>query len=303
MKTLLAPTEDFIILERTELDADVSAGSNVTLTLQDNSGFSDNDYIVVGQLGAEKTELQQINAAVTAGTDVQVATLLHDHKKGAQVYRFRYNQRKFYGATESGGTFTELTADGSPVTIQVDDPQGTLLEYTGNEGYLYFKATYYNAETTDETAIGDSDEVEADESKRYCSIYGIRKQGGFTENPFLTDGRIETKRKQAENEINSHLLARYTLPLEEIPPLIQYVCEQLAAGYLHYEEFGSEGDGPKMLGEARGILKSIQKGTQRLIKADGSEVSGPSDLAQLDGMPDGSETGRDKVKFQLKDRY
>src|SRR5690606_2298954 len=98
MKQLLAPTEDFIKLERTELASDVSAGSNVTLALQNNDGMADNTYIVIGVEGSEKAELQQINAAVSPGANVQVATLKFAHKAGEPVVVYRYNKRKFYGS-------------------------------------------------------------------------------------------------------------------------------------------------------------------------------------------------------------
>lgn len=286
MKTLIAPTEDFIKLERSALDVDAAAGSSVTLTLLNNDGLSLNDFIVIGREGSEKAELQQINAAVVAGTDVQVATLKFAHKKGEPITLYRYNQRKFYGSLTATGTYVELTADGSPKDIQVDDPQGTLLEYTGSEGYIFFKATYYNSQSTDETATDDSEAVEADESKRYTSIYAIRVQAGLTQNPYINDSRIERKRKQAENEINSAIFARYPLPLTEIPPLIQNICELLAGGYVDFEEFGPDGEGKKWLGEARGMLKSIREGKQRLIGTDGAELTTASKTNVLRGYPD-----------------
>ncbi len=286
MKTLIAPTEDFIKLERSKLDADVAAGSNVTLTLLNNDGLALNGYLVIGIEGSEKAEIQIINVAVVAGTDVQVATLKFAHKKGEPVTLYRYNQRKFYGSILKAGSYVELTADGSPKDIQVDDPQGTILEYTGSEGYLFFKATYYNATTTDETATDDSEAVEADESKRYTSIYAIRVQAGLTNNPYINDARIERKRKQAESEINSCLISRYTLPLTEVPPLLNTICDLLAGGYIDFEEFGPEGEGKKWLGEARGILKAIKKGTQRLVATDGTELAVVSTTNVLKGYPD-----------------
>lgn len=285
MKTLIAPTEDFIKLERSTLDADVAAGSTVTLVLLNNDGYSDNDFIVIGREGSEKAELQQLDEAVVAGTDVRVAVLKFAHKKGEPVTRYRYNQRKFYGALTASGSYSELTSDGSPKAIQVDDPQGTILEYTTGEGYLFFKSTYYNSETTDETATDDSEAVEADESKRYTSLYQIRVQAGLTNNPYINDSRIERKRKQAENEINSCIAAMYPLPLDEVPPLLNTICDLLAGGYIDFEEFGPEGEGKKWLGEARGILKAIKKGTQILIGTDGQELTRNTSVGKLDSFP------------------
>lgn len=293
MRKLLAPTEDFIKGSRTRLAEIASKGSNVTLTLENNDGTAEDTYIVIGNEGSEKVEIQQINNAVVAGQEVRVATLLFDHEPGEPVTVYNFDKRKFYGCTTKDGSFVELTADGSPVLIRVSDPQGTLLEYTGVEGYLYFKATYFNSTTNEETNIADSEASLADETVRYCSIYGIRKMAGFTDNPYITDGRIEDKRRQAENEIDSAIFENYTLPLAEIPPLLTYVAECLAAGYLHYEEFGSEGAGVKKLGEARGILKAIQKGTQRLIGADHTELASGSTSggSNLSGYPDASTPG------------
>lgn len=299
MRTLLAPTEDFIKLERTKLNADVSAGSNVVLTLLNNDHLAENEFIVIGQEGSEAAELQRINAAVVAGTDVRVLTLLFDHKKGESVTKYRYDKRKFYGSLTATGTYAELTASGSPIVIQVDDPQGTLLEYTGGEGYTYFKSTYYNSRDLTETAIADSEAVLADESKRYATLYAIRVQAGLTENPYINDSRVEAKRKQAENEINSTLFNRYTLPLSEVPPLIQRICELLAGGYLDYEQFGPDGIGVKWLGEGRGLLKSIQDGRQRLIGGDSTELTVVSTTNVLAGYPDNDGEDDDDTPERL----
>ena len=187
MLIITAPTEDFIKLERTTLNADVSAGSNVSLSLENNDHLADNEFIVIGQEGSEVAELQQINDAVVAGQSVQVETLLFNHKKGEQVTKYRYNERKFYGCTTRTGTFVELVADGSPKAIQVDDPQAAIIEYTGAEGYIYFKATYYNSEESLETDIDDAEIIVSEESTRYTSLYAIRVQAGLTQNQFITD--------------------------------------------------------------------------------------------------------------------
>lgn len=303
MRTLYAPTEDFIKKERTYLTADVTAGTNVDLTLASNDGMANETFIVIGQEGGEVAELQQINEAVTPGASVQVATLLRNHKAGEPVTVYRYNKRKFYGSTTADGTFNELTTDGSPVVIQVDDPQGTLLEYTGVEGYTYFYATYFNSADNTETSADDATVTLADESARYASIYGIRKMAGFTENPYLSDGRVESKRQQAENEINSSLFNQYSLPLAEVPAIITYICECLAAGYIHYEEYGGDGEGGKKLGEARALLKSIANGTQKLLASDLTQLEVVQSPNRLRGYPNGSETGGDTRKFTLSKKF
>jgi phage gp36-like protein len=231
---------------------------------------------------------------------ITVATLKFNHVKDEPFTLYRFNKRKFYGATSQTGSFTELTSDGSPKDISVDDPQGTLFEYSGSE-LTYFKATYFNSETSEETDIADSDAVLADESTRYASIWAIRKHAGLAGNPLYSDVRLEMKRKQAENEINSALAAKYILPLSEVPALLSQICELLAAGYIDYEEFGKNGEGVKWLGEARSLLKAIQNGTRLLIGSDGLELARQTKVGVLDGYPNDEDT--DAAQFSMSDRY
>jgi len=301
MRTLSAITEDFIKLERTRLSADIAAGTNVTLPLESSDGLSANDFIVIGYEGNELAELQQINQSVSSDTAARVATLKFNHVKGEPITKYRYNQRKFYGSLTENGSFTELTADGSPKGIQADDPQGTLLEYTGDEGYLYFKAIYYNSVQALETDIADAVAVYADESLRYTSLYLIRKHAGMVGNPYYSELLLEVKRKQAENEVQSALAGRYTLPLAEIPALIQYVTTILAAGYIDYEEFGKDGEGVKWLAEGRAILKGFQKGERLLIGEGGTELARRDNADRLSGIPNDSTT--EERIFKIDDRF
>lgn len=301
MKLLLAPTEPFVRTETASLAAAATLGSNVTLTLINNDNLAQNDFIVIGFEGNELCEIAQINAAVTAGTTVRVATLKFNHQEGEPVTRYAYDKRKFYGSTTATGAFAELTADGSPVAIQVDDPMGTRLEYTGTEGYTYFKATYYNSQLSTETDTADSDATLANETLRYSSLYAIRKHAGLAGNARYSDFRMETKRKQAENEINSAIAAKYTLPLTEVPPLLGQICELLGAGYIDYEEFGANGEGVKWLGSARSLLKAIQDGNRLLIGADGTQLTLNTKIGVLDGYPNNTDT--DAQQFSMTDRY
>lgn len=276
MKVLLAPTESFIKREKTFLSAAASAGGSVVVNVQNATNFSINDYVVIGLEGSEQAELTQITAVTNETLTLLLLKL--NHISDEPIVKYRYNQRKFYGATVSGGSYTHLSSYGSPATIQVDVPQNTICEYTGSEGYIYFKSTYYNSTTSEETSLGDATEVLANESLRYCSNYAIRKQAGLSDNPFITDGDVEPYRKSAENEVNSSIYSRYTLPLTntttmgyEVPALIERCTILLAAGYMDYREYGNAGVGVKWLGEARGILNALKKGTQRLIASDDNE--------------------------------
>jgi hypothetical protein len=298
MKQLLALTEDFIKEERGQISADIVAGSSVAVPVLSSDGVSEGDFIVFGYEGNELAELCQVSG--TTATSITVAALKFNHKGGEPFVVYRFNQRKFYGSATADGSYVELTADGSPKDISVDDPQGTILEYSGTE-YAYFKATYYNSLTTDETDPADSDAVSGDQNGRYASLYAIRKHAGLAGNPRYSDLRLETKRRQAENEINSAIAAKYVLPLAEVPGLISQICELLAAGYIDYEEFGKDGEGVQWLSEGRALLKAIQTGTQLLIGADSVELARQAKVGVLDGYPDNCSA--DRAQFSMNDLY
>ncbi len=291
MKNLLAPTEDFIKMERGRLSADIGPGSAVAIPVVNSDGFAVNNYIVVGIEGSEEAELCKVTGVATGL--ITVATLLMTHIQDEPIVHYRYNKRKFYGSLTAGGTYNELTLYGSPADIKVTDPQGTYFEYTGAEGYIYFKATYYNTTDSIETDIADATEVLADESKRYCSIYAIKKQAGLLRNPYVGDAVVETYRRRAESEVDSYLNSKYVLPLtnasgiQEIPFLVENCAALLAAGYMDYQEFGKDGEGIKWLGEARSILKKLQSpGGQQLLGSDHYEMQGRARSGGVRSYPD-----------------
>lgn len=299
MKTLLAPTEEFIRQSaRTTLEAQAQPGSNVDLTSANAAGFAVDDYIGLGTPGTETAELAKITAI--SGNTITVDTLLHIHQIAEPLVKYRYNQRKFYGSLTATGTFTELAA-GSPAAIRIDDPQGTPCEYTGAEGYLYFKATYYNSTTTDETDIADSEATQGDQAGRYCTLDEIRKQAGLTDNSFIADDLLERKRTEAESEVNSYLYQRYILPLAEVPALIRNCTILLAAGFIAYQEYGADSDGVKWLGEARGTLKKVQDGKIRLIGSDYAELALKSTTAGIQSHP--SDAADPDPHFSMDDEF
>lgn len=307
MKTLTAPTEDFAKGEAGIIAENVAAGSSVVITLENNDGFSVNDFVAIGQEGDELCELAQISD-VSGETNIEVSTLKFNHVAGEPVRIYKYDKRKFYGATSADGSFTQLTGDGSPKPIQVDDPMGTTLEYSGST-YTYFKATYYNSATDTETDADDAEAVAGDESARYAPLYDIRKHAGLAGNYRYSDRNLEIKRMQAENEIKSVIASRYVLPLTYIPAIITRVCTLLAAGYIDYEEFKSStldtdadytGDGRGWLGEARGILKSIKDGKQLLLDADDAELERVESTGQISGYPNDTCTDASKTKMSTR---
>lgn len=302
MQVFYAPTEDIIISQVSELAENATAGSNVTLVLKNNTGATENGFVVIGTTGEENAELEQINQAVSGGTSIRVATLARDHKAGEKVSFYRFNQRKFYGCATQTGSYVELS--GSPVNIGVDNPKGTAFAYSGTS-YAYLKATYYNSQDATETDLADSSAVMANQSRRYATISDIRSRAGLERNLRITDGEIERARIRAESAINSALCNRYVLPMtaDPIPAIINTICEDWAAGWLLMEkEIDKEGKGEIYMKSAKQDLADIASGKTILIGVDGLQISA-SNRVSISGFPDGGVLDTTERMFTVDQKF
>lgn len=130
--------------EMSTLRSPSAAGSSVSLTLDNNSGLSNNDYVLIEDVSTSRAEIAKINAAVTAGTTIQVDTLKFPHNVGVKVYKIGYNQIKFYHADTVAGAKTLL---GSATDIDVDDEFTEYVDAVNSTGYAFF-ALYNSATST-----------------------------------------------------------------------------------------------------------------------------------------------------------
>ena len=310
MKPFLCPTENFIKSEKTEITADVSAGSAVEVAVKNNQKYAENDFCIFGIEGSEGAKVVKISS-VAGNTTITFATVKLAHLKGAPITKIRYNRRKFYGCVTKTGIFIYISIN----DIEVDNPKGTYFEYTGVEGYLYFKATYYNSVTLEESDIDDAIAVRAGAVDHYCSVYDIREEAGFVNNPYIGDGRIHAKRLAAEAEVKSSVAAIYSLPLSAECEIVGVITKTLAAGWLMWAEYGEEAsgtskDGMAKVEEARSMLKAIRNGSLPLLDASDSEPSKiSSPLNQMDGWPDETTEDEDEddsggaIRFRIKKKF
>lgn len=136
--------------EETYLTAEVAA-TGTDLTIKDNTDRSQHDYLIVGAVGAEQTEIVRITAAVTAGTSLTVTACTFAHPVGTPVKLIRYNQVAIYGS--SSATDTSPTLIGSAEGLDV---QNGFNEIKASTTYDYYYARYYNVQTTTYSSYSDS---------------------------------------------------------------------------------------------------------------------------------------------------
>lgn len=121
--------------EKATLRVPSAAGSSVTLTLDNNSGLANADYVLIEDVATSRAEIAKINAAVSAGTTIQVDTLKFPHNVGVKIYLLKYNQIKFFHAATIAG---EKSLLGSATDLDVDDEFTEYVDATNSTGYAFF---------------------------------------------------------------------------------------------------------------------------------------------------------------------
>jgi phage gp36-like protein len=309
MQVLSAPIEEAVLGEKTAFSADVAAGAT-SLSVYNTQGYVEHDYIVVGTIGYEKAELLQVKSVTAPDTLVLESACSFAHLKDEYIQRIFYNKRKFYRSATEGGTYSHLSTAGSPVDIDVDNAEGNIFEDPDGTATSYYKATYYNTTTSKETDLSDSLPALAGDSNHYTSIYKIKVEAGFKDNPYIDSDLIDRYRLEAESEVDGYIAGFYQLPFSSIPKMIQHITTLLAAGNLVSKEYGLEMDleisksGDKKIQRAEDLLKKIQDGLIKLIDSTGAVLSMSSaNLASCSNTYDDSVYNKGELFTLLDENF
>ena len=139
--------------QRTFLTAAVTAGAS-TLTVENIDGFSIGEYLVIGRIGDESSEIVRIHTGTApTGTTITLnAAIVRSHTIDTVVQRTPFNQAEFSRATASGGAKSVLATSDLDV-----DQEFTVYDDTANStgfAYIRFKnsATSTYSDYSDEQA-------------------------------------------------------------------------------------------------------------------------------------------------------
>lgn len=119
-----------------------ATAGTVLLPVKNSAGFNDDDYLLIGDMGEEKTEIVQINAAVSSTTSISVNATKLDHPTDTPVTFIRYNKIRWFKSTDGGLTYIILATN----DLQVDAPSTTYS--TPSVSTDYFKSQFVNTTTT-----------------------------------------------------------------------------------------------------------------------------------------------------------
>lgn len=128
-RRLRFPNPNLVESESTYLTADYSTGTSLTVAY--NAVFSDNDFIVIGVPGNEKTEAIDVSGSVGAVTLTISAALSFSHPSGTPVFRSEFNRIEVSGNTGSGWSVLDT------IDIQWDKQETLFIHQGGNDSYSY----------------------------------------------------------------------------------------------------------------------------------------------------------------------
>lgn len=190
--------------EQTYLTASVAASAS-SISVADYSGFSDDDYLVLGPYGKEKAEIVLVDdAAIDASISLDSGDEpAYAHPSNTRVSRIAYNQLKIWSATTEAACLAKTTASAVLVTLdlQVDD-EYTPYDDTAGDSDTWYKFAFYNVAGT---AYSDfSDVVQATGYKvnsrgRLKSI--VRSLFGDKHEKWVNDTDMDNFFYQVETEV------------------------------------------------------------------------------------------------------
>jgi len=277
--------------EKSKLNADAAA-SQAVIQAENAQGYATDDYVIVGQLGNEKSELRQISS-ITNQNITLTANLSFAHKRFEVITKLRGNQIRIYRAVNVTGKPPADASFSILATVNID-PEQLYSEYTdatGGSGYWY-KQTYYNSTSTAETPLSNSEAIRGGDYGHYATLWEIRNEAGFQNNDYVTDDIISRFRDNAESLVKGALRAAgYTLPIPTdipVPGALNNATLLLAAGYLLLQDYGVGYDGTNKEGTQKidlgnKILEDIRNRNMYLVGIDEVAIPVSDSVA---GWPD-----------------
>jgi len=177
------------------LETDIAAG--VTLLSANGTFFSDDDYIIIGQPGSEKTEIVQISSRSNTTITLDSATIF-PHNRGDIITLIEYNQIEPQRSTDAGVNYSAL--DIEDINPQVFE---TYLQRQADNSTDYYKFRFYNSSSV--RYSGYSDPVIAsgyDDNSVYAIKQRALSQMGEKVNDLITDNFLNDALNEARRVVD-----------------------------------------------------------------------------------------------------
>ena len=136
MVTLQITNNDLLINSKYSYLVGNNLSGVSTLTVINSDGFADDDYLLLGEFGAESSEIVQIDTGgVNTSTHVLTLTAAtkFSHSESTKVSIIKYNQVQFYHTATA--TFATDTQVGANINVQADSLVTKIYDSTNTTGF------------------------------------------------------------------------------------------------------------------------------------------------------------------------
>ena len=115
--------------------------SGITLYVENTSGMKEKDFIVLGKVGQEKSEIVQISSVYSSDRLILVAGAKFAHPANTNITTIDYDKIRVYrSATGLGGSYILLDI----IDIQIDSLENSYQDWTAQVLFSY-ELAYYNS--------------------------------------------------------------------------------------------------------------------------------------------------------------
>ena len=127
--------------ETTFVSTDAASGVT-SFTVEDGLKFAANEYLVVGNVGAEKTEIVKISGTPSAASISLTAATSFAHDRGTRLISIPFNQAIVGRSTDSGVNYSDLAT----IDLRLDSTE-IYLQRTADASTDYYRVRFYNSTT------------------------------------------------------------------------------------------------------------------------------------------------------------
>jgi hypothetical protein len=139
-------------LEKSYLASAFQAGTTA-LVVRNNNMFSNTKKILIGAMGAERSEIVTVNGAVTPGTNLTVTATLFPHDADDPVYVLQYDKLRIYRSVTGVDGAYDFLVD---VVLDMDNPSlSTVYDDISGLTSYYYKVSFYDSVEAIESEMSD----------------------------------------------------------------------------------------------------------------------------------------------------
>lgn len=198
---------------RSLLREPVLAGDD-EIQLQNIQGFSNEKFLVLGDVASERCEIQEISSIETGTHTIVLASgVQFDHSKDGATYCTPYDRIELYKADSVGGVIPDEEDYSLLADLSIDfEALFTVFEDNAGTNNRYYKFKYTNSVSDEESLFED---VEAENNIGYCSVAYVQNLLRINDNAGIISTLIDAASDFIDSEINIYP-ARRRLYIQEV---------------------------------------------------------------------------------------